>query len=122
VPAGGTVHAPSRPGRTQSQAGAIETAGQEREFYDYTRPNGLLELDNLAGRSALEPALDARLADAVAGELREPVPARLRAAQVDGYTDYHTTAQTTALAAAAQRRRIEETEPPSKAAEKLGAP
>jgi len=103
-------------------ANTVQSAGQERELYDYSSRNGVLELDNAAGHSTLEPALDAQLTSAVRHELREAVPARLRAAQKDGYADYYTTAKGAALAAAAQRRKIEETEPPSKAAEKLGQP
>jgi hypothetical protein len=82
----------------------------------------VLELDNLATHSPLEPALDAQLASAIRRELREPVPRRLVAAQRDGYADYFTTAKTSALVAASQRRKLEESEPPSKAAEKLGQP
>jgi len=99
----------------------VNSAGQERELYDYSARNGVLELDSAAGRSSLEPVLDAQLANAVRNELREPVPARLRAAQKDGYADYFTTAKTTALVAAAQRRKLEEREPASRAAETLGA-
>jgi hypothetical protein len=105
----------------QAGSDAILTKGQERELYDYTS-GGTLEIDNRAGRSNLEQPLDVQLARAVRDELREPVPTVLRAAQQDGYADYHTTAQTAAIAAAAQRRRIEESEPRSKAAEKLGMP
>ena len=82
----------------------------------------MLELDNLTSRSNLEPALDAQLASAIHGELREPVPRRLLAAQHDGYADYFTTAKTSALVAATQRRKLEEGEPPGKAVDKLGQP
>ena len=101
--------------------GTVESAGQERELYDYSSADGLRELNNVAGRSGLEGALSAQLASAIRNELREPVSTRLRAAQIDGYSDYYTTAKTTALVAAAQRRKLEESEPASKAAEKLGA-
>ncbi len=97
------------------------SAGQERELYDYSAFGGMRELDNLAGRSPLEATLDAQLASAVRSELREPVPRRLVAAQRDGYSDYYTTANTTALVAAKARRKLEESEPASSAAEKLGA-
>jgi arylsulfatase A-like enzyme len=103
-------------------ANTVQSAGQERELYDYTTANGRLELDNAAGHSPLEHALDAQLASAVRNELREPLPTRLRAAQKDGYADYYTTAKTAALVAAKQRRKLEESEPASLAAEKLGAP
>ncbi len=82
----------------------------------------MLELDNVAGTSGLEHSLDAELASAVRHELREPVPSRLHAAQKDGYLDYFSTAKNAALIAASLRRKIEESEPASKAAEKLGAP
>ena len=101
---------------------AVDTNGQERELYDYSSANGLLELDNLAARSPLERALDAQLASAIHSELREPVPRRLLAAQQDGYADYFTTAKASALVAATQRRKLEEGEPPGKAVEKLGQP
>ncbi len=103
-------------------ANTVNSFGQERELYDYSSPNGVLEIDNRAGSSGLQHALDAQLAAAVRNELREPVPTRLRAAQKDGYADYFTTAKSTALIATAQRRKLEESEPPSKAAEKLGQP
>jgi arylsulfatase A-like enzyme len=103
-------------------ANTVNSAGQERELYDYSSRNGVLELGNAAGHSKLEPALDAQLTSAVRHELREPVPARLIAAQKDGYADYFTTAKGAALVAASQRRKIEESEPPTKAAEKLGQP
>jgi hypothetical protein len=80
-----------------------------------------MELDNASGRSPLEASLGAQLAGAIRNELREPVPPRLRAAQSDGYADYYTTAKTTALLAAKVRRKLEESEPASLAAEKLGA-
>jgi arylsulfatase A-like enzyme len=99
----------------------VTRSGQEHELYDYSTRNGTLELDNRAGRSSLEHGLDARLASAMRSELREPVPTRLRAAHNDGYADYYATATTTALVAAGQRRKLEEGEPPSRAAEKLGA-
>ena len=100
---------------------AVDGAGQERELYDYSSSLGVMELDNAAGASRLEPALASQLARAVRNELREPVPKRLQAAQRDGYADYYTTAKTTALVAATQRRKLEESEPASRAAEKLGA-
>jgi hypothetical protein len=103
-------------------ANTVQSAGQERELYDYTTANGRLELDNAAGHSPLAHGLDAQLASAVRNELREPLPTRLRAAQKDGYADYYTTAKTAALVAAKQRRKLEESEPASLAAEKLGAP
>ena len=99
----------------------VDSAGQERELYDYSSSRGVMELDNAAGASKLEPGLSAQLARAVRNELREPVPKRLQAAQRDGYADYYTTAKATVLVAARQRRKLEESEPASRAAEKLGA-
>jgi arylsulfatase A-like enzyme len=99
----------------------VETAGQDRELYDYSSANGMLEVDNLAGHSHLESTLDAELASAVRSELRERLPARLQAAVATGYADYYTTAKTVALQQAALRLHIEKTEPPSDAHEKLGA-
>jgi arylsulfatase A-like enzyme len=98
----------------------ILAAGQESELYDYSTRGGRLEIDNRAGRSNLEPALRSQLNAAVREELREPVPAHLRVAHQDGYADYYTTAQKAAIEATNLRRKIEESEPPSKAAEKLG--
>jgi len=99
---------------------APQTAGAERELYDYSTAAGRLELDNRAGRSPLEASLDSQLAAAIRDELREPLPAHLHAAQSDGYSDYYTTAQVTALSQASQRRKLEESDPAG-AAEKLGA-
>ena len=100
----------------------VQPSGQERELYDYSSQEGVLEIANLAGKhSKLEPALDAQLAAAVSNELRQPLPPRLRAAQADGYADYYTTAKKTALVAAKQRRKLEETESRSRAVETLGS-
>jgi arylsulfatase A-like enzyme len=103
------------------KANTVQSAGQERELYDYSSRNGVMELDNVAGASHLEPALDAQLASAVGNELREPLPTSLQAAQRDGYADYYVTAKTTALVAAKRRRKLEEGEPASRAAETLGS-
>jgi arylsulfatase A-like enzyme len=99
----------------------VQSAGQERELYDYSSPNDAMELDNVAEASHLEPALDAQLESAVRNELREPLPTSLQAAQRDGYADYYVTAKTTALVAAKRRRKLEEGEPGSRAAETLGS-
>ncbi len=101
-------------------ANTVQSAGQERELYDYSSRNGLMELDNIAGASQLEPALDAQLASGVGSELREPLPTSLQEAQRDGFADYYVTAKTTALRTAKLRRKLEEGEP-SRAAEKLGS-
>ena len=99
----------------------VHSTGQERELYDYSSRHGMIELDNLAGHSHLESALDAQLASAVRNELREQLPQRLQAAVARGYADYHTTAQTVALQQAKLRRKLEKTEPPSDVSEKLGS-
>ncbi len=105
----------------QPSTNTIVSAGQESELYDYSTRAGALEIDNRAGRSNLEPALRAQLQAAVREELREPVPTNLQAAYKDGYADYHTSAQAAAVEATNLRRKVEESEPPSKAAEKLGS-
>jgi arylsulfatase A-like enzyme len=99
----------------------VQSAGQERELYDYSSRNGLIELDNVAGHSRLESALDAQLAAAVSSELREQLPQRLQAAVTRGYRDYYTVARNVALQQAALRAKIERSEPPRDASEKLGA-
>lgn len=104
-----------RPGTSR-----INPSGQEAELYDYSTRGGRLEIDNLAGRSELEPHLRSQLEAAIANELRAPLPARLHAAQQDGYADYHSSAQKAAIKATRLRRKIEESEPPSRAAAELG--
>jgi arylsulfatase A-like enzyme len=78
---------------------------QESELYDYNSRAGRLELDNRAGHTRLEEALRGKLEDAVAQELREPLPVHLHAAQARGFRDYFTTARHDARAAAEHRRR-----------------
>jgi len=82
--------------------------GEENELYDYSTHVGRLEVDNLAGHSPLEPRLRRQLADAIAYELRAPLPAHLRHAQARGFTDYFSIARTDAKIAAARRRRTDE--------------
>lgn len=79
--------------------------GQEVELYDYRTSAGRLELENVAGRSPIEGPLRDRLHRAVAEELREPLPARLRAAQSRGAEDYFSTARRDARSAAMARKR-----------------
>jgi arylsulfatase A-like enzyme len=101
------------------EAGSIAplAAGQEAELYDYSNPQGRMELDNLAGASPLEEKLSAQLQLAVREELREPLPTRLYAAHKRGLADYFNTAEEAALKAAERRlRRTEaESEPPTQA-------
>ena len=105
----------------RASTSTIVAAGQERELYDYSSRGGRLELENVAGRSNLEPALHAQLEAAVSEELREPLPTALQRAHEDGYADYHSSAQVAAIAATNLRRKIGESEPASRAAEKLGS-
>ncbi len=66
-----------------------ESAKQEVELYDYSTAAGQMELENLAGRSALEEELLRLLQqEALPRELHEPLPTRLHAAQREGFADY----------------------------------
>lgn len=56
----------------------------ERELYDYSTPSGVQELDNRAGRSSKEAALQALVDHAVLSELRAPLPGFLSEAQEQG--------------------------------------
>jgi arylsulfatase A-like enzyme len=84
------------------------TSGAETELYDYTNQRGRLELENLAGRSGSETHLSHLMRRAIAGELREPLPRYLHAAQRRGFADYFTTAKRSAVAVTAVRRRRRE--------------
>lgn len=87
-----------------AEAGIQQLAdGQERELYDYRTGNGRLELDNLAGRSPLENALEAMLRRAFAEELRRPLPPHLHTARERGFVDYFTVATRVATRAATHR-------------------
>ena len=59
-------------------AGVIDPLyqGSESELYDYRTQAGRLELENSAGRSALEDSLRPQLERAVSEELRAPLPSR----------------------------------------------
>jgi arylsulfatase A-like enzyme len=85
-------------------------AGRETELYDYSTPQGRLELSNDAGRSPLEGKLAARLQRAVRDELREPLPQRLKAAHRRGMADYFNTAARAANRAVELRRERTERE------------
>lgn len=68
----------------------ISSTGRQFELYDYTKPNGWLEIDNVA---TAEPELVADLSstlfnDAVPNELRQPVPAWMQSAQQAAIADY----------------------------------
>jgi hypothetical protein len=56
----------------------------EYELYDYATTSGADEVDNLAGRSAKQAALQALLDHEVLPELRAPLPAFLDEAQEQG--------------------------------------
>lgn len=56
----------------------------EYELYDYATTSGADEVDNLAGRSAKQAALQALLNHEVLPELRAPLPAFLDEAQEQG--------------------------------------
>jgi arylsulfatase A-like enzyme len=56
----------------------------ERELYDYSTPLGVRELDNLAGHSPKEAALQGLIDHAVLPELRAPLPDFLSEAQQQG--------------------------------------
>jgi arylsulfatase A-like enzyme len=84
--------------------------GRETELYDYTTPQGRLELRNDAGRSQLEGKLVAQLERAVRDELHEPLPKRLHAARQRGLADYFNTAERAALKAVERRRERAESE------------
>lgn len=58
--------------------------GVELELYDYSTPDGLREMDNLAGRSPLQPKLQALLDTEVTAEITAPLPAALQQAQQVG--------------------------------------
>ncbi len=85
-------------------------AGRETELYDYSTPDGQMELDNLAGNSALEPKLNAQLQRAIRDELREPLPTRLYSAHKRGLLNYFNTAGKAALKATERRRERAERE------------
>ncbi len=78
---------------------AILTAAQEHEMYDYTTHAGRLEIDNVAGSSALYSQMSDLLAQAIDDELRRPLPGYLRAAQGRGLKDYFQVAKRDALSA-----------------------
>ncbi|HTA96222.1 MAG TPA: sulfatase-like hydrolase/transferase [Solirubrobacteraceae bacterium] len=85
-------------------------AGRETELYDYSTPEGQMELDNLAGNSDLEPKLNAQMQRAIRDELREPLPTRLYRAHKRGLLDYFNTAGKAALKATERRRERAERE------------
>ncbi|HEY5192502.1 MAG TPA: sulfatase-like hydrolase/transferase [Solirubrobacteraceae bacterium] len=85
-------------------------AGRETELYDYSTPEGRMELQNVAGESALEAQLNAQMQRAVRDELREPLPQRLYAAHKRGLLNYFNTAGRAASKATERRRERAERE------------
>ncbi len=59
----------------------------DRELYDYSTPAGRHEIDNQAGRSRKQAALQQLLDHQVLPELRAPLPESLKAAQEQGLAD-----------------------------------
>jgi arylsulfatase A-like enzyme len=80
-------------------------SNSDHELYDYSTAAGRSELDNVAGRSRLEPELQRTLAAAVSSELHASLPSRLRKAQQQGFADYFKSATVAATTTAARRRR-----------------
>jgi arylsulfatase A-like enzyme len=80
-------------------------AGRETELYDYSTPQGRMEMRNEAGRSRLESRLNAQLERAVRDELRAPLPKHLHAAHRRGMADYFNTATRAAVKAVERRRK-----------------
>lgn len=78
--------------------------GRETELYDYSSPEGRMELQNVADSGALEAKLSVQLQNAIAEELRAPLPRRLYSAHKRGLNDYFKTAGK-AVAKATERRR-----------------
>jgi arylsulfatase A-like enzyme len=85
-------------------------AGQEAELYDYSTAQGRMELENLAGESALQAGLHAQLQRAIRQELRAPLPRRLYAAHKRGIADYFKVAARSAAKATERRRERAERE------------
>ena len=81
------------------------TRGEEAELYDYTRRDGYLEIENLAGRGPAELGLRATLERAIRDELHAPLPAALVDAQRNGLSEYHRLAAVEQTASDYQRLR-----------------
>lgn len=92
------------------QPGTIKAraSGQERELYDYSTRAGRLEIDNVAGGSAIEEELGGELERAVREEMRKELPRRLHAAHRRGLADYFDTAARSAVKVSERRKLREE--------------
>ena len=77
------VYADWLPGTTR-----IAPSTLELEYYDYTRPGGLLEIDNRKDDPAAIPLLVALLTDVLPNELRAPLPRRFVPAQTIATDEY----------------------------------
>jgi len=84
------------------------TQGEENELYDYSDHRGRLEVNNVAGESALETRMRTQLTDAMRSELRAPLPSHLHRAQARGFANYFSTAKAATKSAAARRRITDE--------------
>ncbi len=95
------VYSNWRPGTIEPLA-----EGQETEFYDYSTPEGRMELSAQGNGSAHLDALTATLHErAIPDELRAPVPPALRPAQDEGLANYHAHERYEAIKVNAVRRR-----------------
>ena len=68
--------------------GRIEPASTQLEFYDYSTPEGMLELANTPQDPRVQPLLNLLLNDLIPNELRAPLPGPYGAAQTVSKTLY----------------------------------
>ena len=66
---------------------------QEAELYDYSTAGGVMEIDNLAGRSGSEETLGSMLDEATVSELHAPLSGNLRHVQEHALRRYHALAR-----------------------------
>jgi arylsulfatase A-like enzyme len=68
----------------------VDPGDEDRELYDYRTQGGRRELENVAGRGTKLERTMAQLLDAkvIPGEVRKPLPHRLKAAQDEGLADF----------------------------------
>jgi arylsulfatase A-like enzyme len=83
----------------------LASNGQEEELYDYSTDSGRMELHNSAGPGPLQTQMNQTFEQALARELRQPLPPSLNSAHARGFTDYFTTAKVAAANATAIRER-----------------
>jgi arylsulfatase A-like enzyme len=82
--------------------------GEQYELYDYRTAGGHSEIDNVAGRSALEERLHELLATATREELQEPLPARLVGVRERALENYHLLAREARDGSELERLRVVE--------------